>query len=132
MEMPTEEIATRKPKTKTETFCSKYLTRRAPTNRKIIRFVEGYKSGELMDGVDFDAVGIRIRRMKYADFLITPYWIAISDIVKNKYKKCQRCGSRKQLEVHHTTYDHHGDELNHMEDLVCLCHNCHAQIHNKR
>lgn len=42
-------------------------------------------------------------------------------------KKCQACGSRKNLHVHHNTYDRFKREI--MADLTGVCHECHRKIH---
>ena len=52
--------------------------------------------------------------------------------------KCQHCGSVKNLQCHHITYQRLGDEL--LEDLACLCgdrmendnfiEGCHNKLHN--
>lgn len=74
----------------------------------------------------------RISNMDYADFLKTPYWKAIALYVKEKAgKKCSVCGATKTLEVHHLTYDNHGDELHHLDDLTCICRKCHEKLHSK-
>lgn len=71
-----------------------------------------------------------IRKMKYSDFLKTPYWIAIAERVKIRAKNsCQVCNSTKNLNVHHRSYQNHGTELYHMEDLICLCKECHTKYH---
>ena len=70
--------------------------------------------------------------MDYADFLKTPYWKAIALYVKESAgKKCSMCGATKTLEVHHLTYDNHGDELHHLDDLTCICRKCHENLHSK-
>jgi len=74
-----------------------------------------------------------IKKMPYVDFLTTLYWAGISSLIKaSAGKKCAICGATEKLEVHHSTYEHHGDELHHLEDLVCLCNKCHAKQHNKQ
>ncbi len=50
-------------------------------------------------------------------------------VLERDEKKCVNCDSKEKLEVHHTTYKHHGDELNHLEDLETLCHDCHEGWH---
>ena len=73
-----------------------------------------------------------IRSMKYADFLLTPYWKEISSRVKmRRNNRCQLCGSTKGLEVHHSDYSIHGDEINNIDKLTVLCHKCHAKFHDK-
>lgn len=79
-----------------------------------------------------EEVKSRIQNMDYQDFLKTPYWKAIALYVKEKAgKKCSMCGATKALEVHHLTYDNHGDELHHLEDLTCICRKCHENLHSK-
>lgn len=72
----------------------------------------------------------RLKDMPYSEFLKTPYWKAIRAYVKDKAgNKCSVCGSKTHLQIHHKTYAHHGDELHHLQDLVCVCEKCHNQIH---
>lgn len=73
-----------------------------------------------------------VKKMDYKDFIRTPYWKFVSEIVKKERGRCQLCGSTKDLEAHHLTYEHHGDELHHLEDLTVLCHDCHAKFHDKK
>lgn len=80
--------------------------------------------------VDWDVIKDYIKSMDYYDFLLTPYWKAISEKVrKNAGFKCQICNSSENLNVHHRTYYNHGDEIHHMEDLTCICDNCHEKYH---
>lgn len=73
-----------------------------------------------------------ILKMSYKDFLKTPYWKAVSEHARNKAKyKCQMCGKQGELHVHHRNYANHGAEVYHMEDLICLCSDCHSKFHNK-
>ena len=79
-----------------------------------------------------EEVKSRIQNMDYQDFLKTPYWKAIALYVKESAgKKCSMCGATKTLEVHHLTYDNHGDELHHLDDLTCICRKCHENLHSK-
>ena len=79
-----------------------------------------------------DEIRSRIQNMDYQDFLKTPYWKSIALYVKEKAgKKCAMCGATKALEVHHLTYDNHGDELHHLDDLTCICRKCHENLHSK-
>ena len=43
--------------------------------------------------------------------------------------QCQKCGTGKNLRVHHITYENFGHEP--MEDLITLCDNCHSKVHEK-
>lgn len=44
-------------------------------------------------------------------------------------RRCRRCGATSALELHHKTYRHLGRELDHLDDLVCLCEDCHDKLH---
>lgn len=80
--------------------------------------------------IDTKAIKDFISSMDYKDFLQTPYWKAISMHVRYKSGyKCQVCNSKKFLNVHHRSYKHHGEEINHLEDLIVLCNNCHSTFH---
>lgn len=69
-------------------------------------------------------------RMPYADYLRTAHWQQTrgSALRRSDYH-CQLCRSQERLEVHHNTYDNLGREY--PEDLIVLCHDCHAKFHDK-
>jgi len=70
--------------------------------------------------------------MQYSDYLKTDYWKAVSTAVKDRAGyKCQVCNSPHDLQAHHRTYEHRGNEMNHLGDLTCLCRRCHAIFHGK-
>lgn len=73
----------------------------------------------------------KLRSMPYEDFLKTKYWDRVRKMkIKQSGCKCQMCGKKDiELHVHHNSYEHHGDEANHLEDLVVLCKNCHNLFH---
>lgn len=33
------------------------------------------------------------------------------------------------LNIHHSTYENHGDEAVHLDDLITVCRSCHKIIH---
>lgn len=76
-----------------------------------------------------------LKKMSYKDYLQTEYWQMLSEQVKANAKyKCQVCGKTSKqatLHVHHNTYEHRGEEYKHMEDLVCLCGDCHQYFHDR-
>lgn len=68
--------------------------------------------------------------MKYDDYLKTEYWAQVQKAVKKRAGwKCQICNSPHDLNAHHRTYDHRGNELDHLDDLTCLCRRCHHVFH---
>lgn len=66
---------------------------------------------------------------KYHDYLRSEQWEAIRDVViKDRNRKCERCGSKKNLQVHHKTYERIFNED--LSDLELLCRPCHKKEHN--
>jgi ribosomal protein L34E len=66
----------------------------------------------------------------YQDYLQTPYWKEVSRAVKKRYGfRCGVCNSPLDLCAHHRTYEHRGKELDHLDDLICLCKKCHRTFH---
>lgn len=99
-------------------------------------FIESSLKGRLKvllnPDVEYDRVKKRILSMDYQDFLRTPYWATVAEMVRKRDNyKCQECGSMENLNVHHKTYENHGDEIHHIEDLICLCQKCHEKHHAK-
>jgi len=70
---------------------------------------------------------------KYNDYLKTDYWKRVAEAVKKRADyKCQLCNSQHDLCAHHRDYSHRGDELNYLNDLICLCRRCHEIFHGKQ
>jgi ribosomal protein L34E len=66
----------------------------------------------------------------YKEYLQTPYWKEVSRVVKRRYGfRCGLCNSPLDLCAHHRTYEHRGKELDHLDDLICLCKKCHRTFH---
>jgi len=66
----------------------------------------------------------------YQDYLQTPYWKEVSRAVKKRFDwRCGVCNSPLDLSAHHRTYEHRGKELDHLDDLICLCKRCHRIFH---
>lgn len=71
------------------------------------------------------------RREIYLSYLQTPQWRKTRDrALRLAEWKCQGCGSKRDLEVHHQTYDRLGYE--HDSDLAVLCRACHRGEHLER
>lgn len=110
----------------------KYLYTDKPVYSNIKKeFIQRFiKNGE---SFPVEAVKSIILHMPYNDFLKTPYWKSISQFVKNRdFCRCVKCGNQKRLHVHHKTYEHHGDELHHLDDLITLCNKCHTVEHEEK
>lgn len=73
-----------------------------------------------------------LKQMRYAEFLKTDYWVTVRNyILYEQGERCNLCSKTSNLHVHHKTYEHRGSEMNHLEDLIVLCSECHARHHNK-
>ena len=69
--------------------------------------------------------------MKYTEYLQSSYWKQVARAVKARAgNRCQVCNSRKELCAHHRTYENKGNEMNHLDDLTCLCLRCHTLFHD--
>lgn len=80
--------------------------------------------------VNWDAISNHLKGLKYKDFLKTLYWNAVACKVKHKANyRCQMCNSNSNLNVHHRCYDHHGMEHAYIQDLICICRECHKHFH---
>lgn len=70
----------------------------------------------------------QLATMPYRQYLQTPEWrTRRRHALEHADHRCQRCGSRYRLEVHHRTYERRGAER--LDDLVVLCANCHREEH---
>lgn len=66
--------------------------------------------------------------VEYQDYLKTEHWQTTRKAtLADRNYKCEKCGKRGLLHVHHLTYKRLGDEL--PEDLQVLCPECHRGEH---
>lgn len=75
--------------------------------------------------------GIRTARganVPYADYLQTAHWRSVRDQALRRAKwRCEQCQTKRELQVHHRTYERLGQEA--PGDLVVLCAGCHENEH---
>ena len=72
----------------------------------------------------------KLKKMPYKQFLKTSYWKNVRQLVlKRDGFSCVICKYDKYLQIHHNSYKNHGDEANHIYDLMTLCKNCHKEHH---
>ena len=68
---------------------------------------------------------------EYKKYLQTDYWKSVSDAVRDRAgRKCQTCNGTETLQAHHRSYEHLGSEMEHLDDLICLCQKCHRIFHS--
>ena len=83
-------------------------------------------------GKDFHQRAAELNLLPYDDFLRSSFWRIVREYVLARARhRCELCSSKKNLNVHHKTYKHHGLEHIHTEDLIALCKRCHAKFHDK-
>jgi hypothetical protein len=69
-------------------------------------------------------------KQSYAEYLASDHWKHVARDAKDRAgHKCQLCNSSGLLNVHHRDYSRKGAEL--PQDVICLCHSCHAKFHDK-
>jgi len=62
--------------------------------------------------------------LSYREYLESPHWQFVRDAaIWAARERCQLCGSRRDLQVHHRHYGTLGDEG--PDDLTVLCRRCH-------
>jgi hypothetical protein len=72
-----------------------------------------------------------LRTMPYAAYLWTREWrLTRRAKLEDVGHQCRMCRQRKDLHVHHLTYDHVGHEW--LDELVVLCRGCHQSVHDQR
>lgn len=71
---------------------------------------------------------------KYRAYLRSDEWACKRDLaIRTWGNECQLCGSSKNIQIHHRTYDRVFNED--VDDLMVVCAKCHSDIHggfNKR
>lgn len=69
---------------------------------------------------------------EYQVYLQSPEWAAVSKEVKRRAGyRCQACDSSLDLCAHHRNYRHVGNDMDHLDELICLCSRCHNLFHRK-
>lgn len=66
--------------------------------------------------------------MTYQAYLMTPWWrYRRNQALRDAGYQCQRCSVKRDLQVHHTSYERLGAEL--PADLEVVCRGCHLGHH---
>lgn len=65
---------------------------------------------------------------QYKEYLRSEHWQKIRGDIYEARKRCEFCGGKKWLNIHHLSYERLGNEL--PTDLVVLCKLCHFSFHN--
>lgn len=71
------------------------------------------------------------RRYRYQRYLRSERWRVLrKQVLRRAGWRCECCGRRGPLDVHHLTYERFGRES--MGDLQALCRDCHDGVHAAR
>lgn len=74
--------------------------------------------------------GLSKRQLEYREYLKSVHWMETKAAAKRRAGyKCQLCGNKKYLQVHHNNYNNIGHEES--QDLIVLCKYCHSKYHKK-
>jgi hypothetical protein len=78
--------------------------------------------------VDNKNMVITLAELPYKQYLRTKYWLELRKVVYSIVgHKCEVCGKDSELDIHHFNYSCRGKET--LNDVICLCRNCHFAIH---
>ena len=69
-------------------------------------------------------------QMNYAEYLKTEHWQLLRGAKLQLAPKCEECGAKHELEVHHRFYRPNWFDAK-LADLKTLCHHCHIMEHAK-
>ena len=96
---------------------------------KIMKALESggliFQGGEIIDKEDYLSLTDIAANYSLTD--VMKYFAAGSTYRKAGFK-CQLCGRKGDLNVHHNTYNSRGNE--NLKDLIVLCKDCHTKFHN--
>lgn len=68
--------------------------------------------------------------LTYSEYLQTKHWKSLRSVALKRFDyQCARCGSAKNLQVHHVNYENMGLPGSELEDLIVLCNKCHEEVH---
>lgn len=83
---------------------------------------DGLKAIFNNDSADFDEA--------YEEYLQSPAWQEKRRLVLTRALGiCEGCAVNEAKQIHHTTYEHVGDEF--LFELVAVCDACHDRLHQK-
>lgn len=91
--------------------------------------LDAIKSGDFNPAVFKNDRGRRM--ILYTAYLVSDTWYRKrKEAMQRDGWKCQICESKKDLQVHHMSYEHLGEDEE-INDLITLCRSCHEEVHAK-
>lgn len=72
---------------------------------------------------------LKLTEMNYKKYLESKYWKNVRKTMHDKIGyECEVCGGKMEIYIHHFNYECIGRET--LNDLACLCDNCHTIMHH--
>ncbi len=98
------------------------LFRALPTAKSRFEYLclsyDPHRDGSLLAGIE------------YQHFLGTVYWRILRDyLLWKRGSACEQCARTGLMILHHKSYEHHGSEHRHLDELEFLCRECHDAEH---
>lgn len=86
---------------------------------------------------EYDTLGKNDKNKSEKDYYSISRWKSMSYELRKEHPECQLCGKNKSTEVHHIfPFMHQFEDVREevfldKDNLICLCSNCHHQVHAK-
>ena len=89
-----------------------------------------YKQQKKVDSSKFNTLSYE--GSPYKEQLLDKRWRLFREFaIVARGGKCENCGSKKNLVIHHPQYKDGYNAWDYsVKDVVCLCNNCHKKLHN--
>lgn len=71
----------------------------------------------------------KLKKLPYSEYLKSDHWLQLKEKIREIYKTCVICNSRRDLHVHHRSYTYRGKPNQEVKDLILLCAECHNLFH---
>lgn len=97
---------------------------------KLRRQYMGNPETPISKDILYDLYDEKDKKALYTDHINSESWRRFrANIFRKRGFKCELCSSKKNLHLHHLTYENFGneDEL----DVMILCKSCHEKAHNE-
>ena len=73
----------------------------------------------------------RLQKLPYQEFLASDFWRDVREtLIQRVGRKCERCGAKSHLQVHHKDYLYRAFEDFYPERMEVLCRQCHKGHHD--
>lgn len=67
-------------------------------------------------------------KQKYKEYLKSDHWKSVREHFKGH--PCLSCGTKMNIDIHHTSYENKGEFKKEINDCIPLCRDCHQEVHD--